>query len=104
MTVFAEAIDTMLADANMCVDVLYRAGGAGNGVALRAAWYRPSGLTQFGDARLIAEGERLELRAADVPALSSGDSFEIAGEEWRAVGDPERGADALTWIVTVAQA
>jgi hypothetical protein len=104
MTAFGKALSAMFGDANMGEAALYREKGVGAGVAIRAARYRPSGASGFGQSEIISEGEQIEVRQADTPHLGAGDTFEIAGVLWQVVGDPERGGLDLTWIVPIREA
>lgn len=97
MTAFSAALGAIFADPNMAVDALWRAGGTGEGVALRVIREAPDEIATFGNSRFAAETLRLEVRIAEAPTLASGDSIEIEGTSYRIEGEPRRDAEGLLW-------
>lgn len=97
MTAFAAALRSLFLDPNMSVLALYRAGGAGAGVAVRVMRSAPDELTNFSGQRFVVETVMIDVRVSDVSDLASGDTFDIDGEVFVVQGAPRRDEDRLTW-------
>lgn len=101
MNAIAAAIAALFADPNIAVDAIYRAGGAGEGIAVRIAWRAPDQVTEFGGGRFVTQGRMLDARIAEIAALAAGDSFEINSRLYIVMGDPRRDDEGLIWRAEV---
>ncbi|MFO1156630.1 MAG: hypothetical protein U1E43_07625 [Rhodospirillales bacterium] len=95
--VFADAIEAIFADPNLAVDAVYRAGGAGDGIALRAVVTRPDRVGDWGESRIAAATCVVKVRVADVAAPAPADTVTIAGETLVVLATPLRRAARLIW-------
>lgn len=103
MTAFDMAAKAILADANMASDAIYRAGGLGLGVAIRAIRRAPDRAATFGDGRFLSDSVLLDVSVADVPALAMGDTLEIGGVVYEVRSDPARDVERLFWTAEVRE-
>lgn len=101
MTAFAAAIDTLFADPNISREAIWRAGGVGAGISVRIVWRAPDTVTNFGSGRFLSAARFLDVRLAEIPALESGDPFEIDGDLYIVQGDPLRDGERLIWQAEV---
>lgn len=101
MTAFDTMVGTLFADPNLGTPALWRAGGLGAGVALRLLWRSPDEVIISGERRFVATGRTAEIRIADAPGLTVGDTIEIAGDILPVIAAPESDADRLVWLVTL---
>jgi hypothetical protein len=97
MNAFAVATDLIFADRHLAVDALWRAAGAGDGVAVRVIKQRPDRIASFGEGRFVTDSVLIDVRVSDVPVLAPGDTFEIAGVIYTVRGEPVRDGERLTW-------
>ncbi|MDK9720395.1 MAG: hypothetical protein OEL53_04335 [Rhodospirillales bacterium] len=97
MNAFDFAIDDLFADPNIAQTVLYRTGGIGDGVAVRAIARRPDREVGFGDIAVHTCTALFEVRVSEVPNPASGDSITLDGETFIVQGEPERDAERLIW-------
>lgn len=104
MAAIAAAIAALFADPNIAVDAIYRAGGEGDGAAVRIVWRAPDQVTEFGGGRFVTQGRMLEVQAAQVAQPSAGDNFEIDGSTYIVIGDPLRDDEGLIWRIEVRAA
>lgn len=100
MTAFTAALDTLFADPNLGASALWRAGGAGAGVAVRVLASQPDDEINFEGKRLRVESRRFDVRIAECPALAPGDTIELNGDIC-AVLDVARDEDRLVWRVSL---
>lgn len=103
MTAFDMAAKAILADANMASDAIYRAGGLGLGVAIRAIRRAPDRAATFGDGRFLSDSVLLDVSVADVRALAMGDTLEIGGVVYEVRSDPARDVERLFWTAEVRE-
>lgn len=103
MTAVAAAVAALFRDRNLAVDALYRAGGAGPGVAVRVIRAAPDRVTAFGESRFVTDTTALDVRIADAPDLAAGDTFEIEGRLHQVRGEPVRDAERLVWAAEVRE-
>lgn len=96
---FAAALDTLFADPNIARDAIWRAAGAGSGVAIRAVVRRPEAISTFGDTRLVTPVALVDLRVSEAPTIAAGDTIEIDGDILLVQGEPVRDAERLIWTV-----
>ncbi len=97
MNAFAAAIDVMFEDPNMAVDALYRSGGEGPGMLVRAIRKSPDQTANFGDGRFVTDTMTLDLRVAEAPGLAKGDTIEIDGDVFELRSEPVRDRERLVW-------
>jgi len=97
MSALASALGILFRDRNMSAQALYRAGGAGDGVAVRVVKRAPDRLGNFGEGRFVTDSVMIDVRLSEVPALEPGDTFEIAGQLYEVRGEPVRDSERLIW-------
>ena len=98
MTAFDLATGSLFADPNLAVDALLRLGGTGPAQAIRAIRAMPDRFANFGEGRFVVDTVLLNIRLADAPVLSAGDTVEIAGQLHEVRGTPTRDTDRLVWL------
>ncbi len=99
MSAFATALDALMGDANLAVDVQYRQGGSSAPTTLRAILSQPDLDVRFGDSRVRAASTRIMLRISDVPLLAPGDTLEINSVVYVLYEAPEKDSSRLSWSV-----
>ena len=99
MNAFATAMNMIFADANLAVDALWFAGGAGPGVAVRVIRKSPDEITPFGAGRILSETTLLDVRVADMPNPASGDLIRISAEDFLVQGEPKADRERLIWTL-----
>jgi hypothetical protein len=100
---FDLAAKAILADANMASDAIYRAGGLGLGVAVRAIRRAPDRAASFGDGRFLTDSVLLDVAVADVPAAAMGDTFQIGAVIYEVRSDPARDVERIFWTCEVRE-
>ncbi len=98
MTAFDLATDSLFADQNLAVDALLRLGGTGPAQGIRVIRAMPDRFANFGEGRFVVDTVLLNIRLADAPILSAGDTVEIAGQLHEVQGSPTRDTDRLVWL------
>ncbi|UXU75544.1 MULTISPECIES: head-tail joining protein [unclassified Paracoccus (in: a-proteobacteria)] len=98
MSAFAAAVRALFADANIGRDAVYIPDG-GAPVLVRAVARRADAISNFGDARILLETTRIDLRVAEVPNPRPGDRIEIYGDAFLIQGEPVRDRERLVWTV-----
>ena len=98
MTAFDLATDTLFNDPNLAVDAVLRLGGTGLGQLIRVIRAMPDRFASFGEGRFVVDTVLLNVRLADAPVLSAGDTVEIAGQLHEVRGTPTRDSDRLVWL------
>lgn len=91
------AIAALFADPNLGRDAVWRAGGAGDGSAVRVIRKRPDQVVGFGDSRAVMPTVLIDVRRAEVPNPASGDTLEIEGETFAVIATPTIDAERLIW-------
>ncbi|MBP1806465.1 head-tail joining protein [Rubellimicrobium aerolatum] len=99
MTAVARAIDRVFADPNMALDALWFTGGAGAGQAVRVIRRAPDAEVAFGQARILTDAARFDLRVADLARPAEGDRIVIGSEAYLVLGEPRRDRLGLVWTV-----
>ena len=99
MNAFATAMNVIFADANMAVDALWFAGGAGPGAAVRVIRKSPDEVTPFGAGRILSESTMLDARVADMPTPTPGDLIRIGLEDFILQGEPKFDRERLIWTL-----
>ena len=98
MTVFNLATDSLFTDPNHAVDALLRLGGTDPAQAIRVIRSMPDRFANFGDGRFVVDTVLQNVRLADAPVLSAGDTVEIARQLHEVQGTPIRDSDWLFWL------
>ena len=98
MTAFDLATDSLFADQNLAVDALLRIGGTGPALAIRVIRAMPDQFASFGEGRFVVDTVLLNIRLADAPVLSAGDTVEISGRLHEVQGTPTRDTNRLIWL------
>lgn len=103
MDAFNFAIDDLFADPNIARTVLYRAGGTGDGIPVRAITRRPDRNAEFGDIAVHTATALFEVRISEVPTPAEGDTITLVGtldgETFVVQGEPARDAERLVWTL-----
>ena len=98
MTAFDLATDSLFADRNLAVGALLRFGGTGPVQPIRVIRAIPDQFASFGEGRFVVDTVLLNIRLADAPVLSAGDTVEIAGQILEVQGTPTRDTNRLVWL------
>lgn len=99
MSVFAAALDSLFADPSLARTAIYRAGGIGDGVAVRVIAKRNDQVSEFSDISVVSASARFDLRASEVPEPVEGDTITLDGETFVIQGEPVRDTERLVWSV-----
>ena len=98
MNAFAAAVAALVADPNLGVDAIYRAGGTGMATAIRVVRSMPDRLAEaFGTSVLQATDVPL-VAVADIASPIADDSFAI-GDDSLVVLHAEHDASSAAWRV-----
>lgn len=97
MSGFAAPVDALFRNPVLGVDALYRSGGAGEPVPVRAIRRAPDRIASFTEGRFVTDSVIIDLRVAEVPGLARGDTLEIAGALFEVMSDPVRDGERLIW-------
>jgi hypothetical protein len=97
MNAFSRAVDRLHGHADLGLDALYKAGGAGAGVACRVITRQPDELTEFGGSQLVRATTLIDVRISEVAAPREGDSFVVGATTYTIAGTPRRDAERLVW-------
>lgn len=102
MSVFDHAVDAIFTDPNIARDAIWRAGGAGGGVAVRVITRRPDQVVGFGDSRAVLPTTLIDVRRAEVADPASGDTVEIDSETFEIIATPTIDSLRLVWTCEAA--
>jgi hypothetical protein len=94
---FGAAIDAIFRDANVAEDAIWRAGGIGEGIAVRVIRKSPDELVRFGSSRTVMATVLIDVRVSEVASPASGDTAEIDGDVFEIIGTPVRDGLGLVW-------
>lgn len=97
MTAFAASIDALFGDGHVGEDGLWRAGGIGDGIAVRIIRTSPDAVVGFGDSRAILPTVMIDVRFCEIEAPASGDTVEIAGTVFAITAEPTADSLRLVW-------
>jgi hypothetical protein len=100
---FVTALDALFADGDISRDAFHTPEGRAP-VLVRVVTRHPDEITGFGEARILSETTRLDLRVAEVPAPRPGDRIEIDGDAFLIQGEPVRDRERLVWTVDLRPA
>ena len=99
MNAFAAAIDVLFSDPNLGADGIYRAGGVGEAITLKAIVRRPDRVDTFGETRIATATTLFDIRTSDINAPAEGDTLEMNGAVYIIQGEPLRDAERLIWTI-----
>lgn len=99
MSVFAAAMGTIFADANMAADAVWKAGGIGPDVACRVIRRAPDEVTDFGGGRFRSATTVVDVQVSAIGTPAPGDTVTIGAEVFRVQGDPLRDSERLVWTL-----
>ena len=68
VTAFTGAIDALFADPNLGADAIYRAGGSGEAIMLRAIIRQPDQVGSYGETRIATQTTLVDIRTSDINA------------------------------------
>jgi hypothetical protein len=94
---FAAAVDAIFRDANVAEDAIWRAGGAGDGTAIRVIRKTPDEVAGFGGSRAVMATVLVDVRASEIASPAAGDTVEIGGDLFAIIGTPVRDSLGLVW-------
>jgi hypothetical protein len=94
---FGAAIDAIFRDANVAEDALWRAGGVGDGTAVRVIRKSPDEVVGFGSGRAVVATVVIDVRVSEVVSPASRDTVEIDGDVLEIIGTPMRDGLGLVW-------
>ena len=97
MTVFSAACDAIFADPNIAVDAVWYPCSGGAGLPCRIILARPDVLGGFGEAQIVSDTLRLDVRVSQISAPVAGDRVVIDGDRFNLQGDPRRDRRRLVW-------
>jgi hypothetical protein len=100
---FGAAIDAIFRDANVAEDALWRAGGVGDGIAVRVIRKSPDEVVGFAGSRAVIATVLIDVRVSEVSSPASGDTTEIDGDLFDIIGTPVRDGLGLVWTCEAAQ-
>lgn len=100
---FSAAIDDLFADPNIARDAVWRPGGTGDGIPVRAIARRPDRNAEFGAVAVHTATAVFEVRVSEVPNPAEGDTITLigalGGEIFVVQGEPVRDAERLVWAI-----
>lgn len=97
MTAFSAACDAIFADPNMAADAVWRAHSGGAATPCRVIMARPDTMGGFGEAQIVSDTLRFDVRVSQITAPCRGDLIEIGGEVFKLQGEPRRDRLRLVW-------
>lgn len=103
MTGFATGVDALFGDGNIGEDALWRAGGNGDGVAVRVIRKSPDTVVGFGDSRAILPAVLIDVRSCEVAGPAPGDTVEIAGAVFAVIAAPTADSLRLVWTCEASE-
>lgn len=101
---FGAAIDAIFRDANVAEDAIWRAGGGGDGTAVRIIRKSPDEVVGFGSSRAVMATVLIDVRMSEVVSPASGDTAEISGDVFEITATPVRDALGLVWTCEASKA
>ncbi|MDX9862650.1 MAG: hypothetical protein RBS99_17220 [Rhodospirillales bacterium] len=99
MSDIKSAIDDLFADANLAHDAFWHAGGADDGVPVRAILRRPDRNLDLGALAVYTPTAVFEVRVTEMPTPAAGDTMTLDGETFVVQGEPIRDSERLLWTI-----
>lgn len=97
MTAFSAALDAIFADPNMAVDASWWPCGGGPSLPCRIILARPDVTGGFGEAQIVSDTVRLDVRVSEIASPCAGDRVQIGTEMYQVQGEPRRDRLRLVW-------
>ncbi len=102
MDAFAAAADARFADPNIARGALWRAGGMGDGIAVRIVTKKPDQVVGFGDSRAVLPTMLIDVRQSEIASPASGDTVEIDAATYEIIATPTGDDLGLIWTCEAA--
>jgi hypothetical protein len=99
---FSAATDALFTDPNIARDAIWRAGGAGAGIAVRVVTRRPDQINSFSDSRALLPTMLIDVRRSEVSDPASGDTVEIEADLFEIIATPTSDSLGLVWTCEAA--
>lgn len=97
MSAFSAALDAIFADPNLAADATWRSARGGPLLPCRVILARPDSLSTFGDAQIVSDTVRLDVRSGEIAAPCNGDRVQVGSEIFTLQGEPRRDRLRLVW-------
>jgi hypothetical protein len=97
MNALEMALEALFSDPNLGRDALWRAGGMGDGTAVRVIRKRPDQVVGFGDSRAVLPTVLIDVRQSEVSGPAAGDTVEIEAETFAIIATPVSDTERLIW-------
>ncbi|MES2753785.1 MAG: hypothetical protein V4659_03895 [Pseudomonadota bacterium] len=97
MTAFSAACDALFDDPNLAADVIWWPAAGGPSLAVRVILARPDLQSGYGDAQIVSDSVRLDVRASEVASPGAGDRVALGTEILVVQGEPRRDRLRLVW-------
>lgn len=81
----------------MAADAIWYPRSGGAGLPCRIILARPDVLGGFGEAQIISDTMRLDVRVAQIASPCSGDLVVLDGDTFKVQGEPRRDRRRLVW-------
>jgi hypothetical protein len=104
MNAFAAASAALFRDPNLGSDAVWRAGGDGPAMLVRAILRAPDRENNWSDTRVVSDAVSVQLTTLQVPDLRGGDTVEVGGRLLLIRGEPVRDALRLVWTAEAVPA
>lgn len=101
MSAFSDGMDAIYGDDNVAVDAIYRPGGAGDGVPVRAIKTDTEDTASYGRSAVILTGVMIQVRKSEVQTAGKGDTFRIGTTTYFVHADPRLDPLELEWSCEV---
>jgi len=97
VTAFTAACDALFEDANMAVDANWWPASGGPSIPCRIILARPDMMNGFGEAQIVSDTVRIDVRVSEVASPGRGDRVIIGTEIYDLQGEPRRDRLRLVW-------
>lgn len=97
MTAFTAACDALFNDANLAVDATWWPAVGGPLIPCRIILARPDMMNGFGEAQIVSDTVRIDVRVSEVGEPSRDDRVTIGTENFTLQGEPRRDRLRLVW-------
>src|SRR5581483_1894294 len=102
MTAFENALSALFTNADLGEEATWRAGGTGDGVAVRVIRKRPDQVVNFGASRAIVATTLIDVRANEIASPAEGDTVALAGTTFDIIAQPLIDSLGLVWTCEAA--
>lgn len=97
MTAFSAACDAIFADPNLAADAVWRPHHSVVDIPCRVILARPDAQGSFGEAQIVSDTMRIDVRVGQVANPERGDTVTIGTETFVVQGEPRRDRRRLVW-------